>query len=116
MPQYDLSKESVRASLPRRGARYWNRVGLGRHVGVYVGLSGDVLWRARYRTLSGQYRERTLGYADPPGALSFQQAVEEAERWFESDAVRPNAVSRHELHYNGQLIFCPCGPEFTVGH
>jgi integrase len=116
MPHYDLSNESTRLTLQRRGARYWHGIAPGRSVGVYVGTSGVQLWKSRYRAVSGQYKETTLGHATGGEALSFEEAVDAAERWFRSDGVLPNAVSRHAIRYNGQLTICPCGPEFTVGH
>ncbi len=116
MPHYDLSKESTRLNLRRRGARYWHQIAPGRSLGVYVGTTGIQLWKARYRAVSGLYKETTLGRATGEKVLSFEQAVDAAERWFQSDSVQPNAVSRHAIRYNGQLTICPCGPEFTVGH
>ncbi|WP_353646569.1 site-specific integrase [Mesorhizobium sp. WSM2239] len=117
MPKYDFSQQSALDSLQARNARYWQGIAVGRSLGIYVSPQGVQLWKARYRSTSGLYKETTLGLASGvDDALSFDQAIAAAEAWFSSDPVRSNAVSRHAVRYNGELTICPCGDEFTVGH
>jgi integrase len=117
MPKFDFSKQSTLDSLYTRNARYWQSVGVGRSLGIYVSPQGLQLWKARYRSTSGLYKETTLGLASGvDGALSFDQATTAAEAWFSSDPVRSDAVSRHAIRYNGEMTICPCGDQFTVGH
>lgn len=113
MSKYDLTQKSVRDQLPTRAAEYWQTIAVGRSIGIYVAPRGARLWKARYRSVSGQYKETTLGNSDE---LSFEQAKTLAQRWFDSDPIKSNAVSWHAVRYDGQLIICPCGSEFTVGH
>ena len=116
MPKHNLSHQSTRDQLELRNARRWHWLAIGRSIGLYVSLRGVKLWKARYRSMAGQYKETTLGLACGDAALSFDTAKAAAMAWFESDPVRSNAVSQHAVRYNGQLTICPCGPEFTVGH
>jgi integrase/recombinase XerD len=113
----DFSQQSTLENLGARNARYWQRVAVGRSLGIYVSPQGLRFWKARYRSISGLYKETTLGLAaGSENALSFDQATAAAETWFSSDPVRTNAVSRHAIRYNGEMTICPCGDEFTVGH
>ena len=63
MPKFDFSKQSTLDSLYTRNARYWQSVGVGRSLGIYVSPQGLQLWKARYRSTSGLYKETTLGFA-----------------------------------------------------
>jgi integrase len=117
MPAYDFRQQSTLDSLQSRHARYWQRVAVGRSLGIYVSPQGLQFWKARYRSISGLYKETTIGLASGcDDALSFEQATAAAESWFSTDPVQSNAVSRHAIRYNGELTICPCGEEFTVGH
>lgn len=117
MPKFDLRQKSARDCLPARSARYWQKIAVGRSIGIYVSPQGIQLWKARYRSIAGLYKETTLGQASGGDhALSFDQAKTAAETWFSSDLVRKHAVSQHAIRYNGEMTVCPCGDEFTVGH
>jgi integrase len=117
MQKHDFSQRSTLDSLRARNARYWQGIAVGRSIGIYVSPQGLQVWKARYRSTSGLYKETTLGLASGgDDALSFDQATAAAETWFSSDPVRSHAVSRHAIRYNGEMTICPCGDQFTVGH
>jgi len=118
MAKYDLTSQKLRESLPPRKAIYWYELGLGRHVGILRKAGTGTVWKARYRAKNGMYHETSLGIMETgcnPG-LTFEQAVREAELWFASASVAGNAISRHIVRYNDQLIYCPIGSVYTVGH
>uniref|UniRef100_Q11J21 Phage integrase n=1 Tax=Chelativorans sp. (strain BNC1) TaxID=266779 RepID=Q11J21_CHESB len=118
MAKYDLTSQQIRDSLAPRRAPYWYELGPGRHVGVLCKGNTKAIWKARYRARNGLYHETSLGPMESaryPG-LTFEGAVREAEQWFASTSISAKAISRHIVRYNGQLIYCPIGPVYTVGH
>ena len=116
-----INRES-RLSLRPRRTPYYIMPLVGRAIGYQRHAKLPGRWVARIRTLSGLYREKTVGIADDYASangtevVTFDEAYARAEDWFngpETLAVRTEA--RPFGRVDG-LCVCPIGPEFTVSH
>jgi len=87
-----IETPSARLRLPARKAPYWASLGPGRKIGYRRPLNGGAgAWIARFRTegTDTPWREKSLGmtddFQDADGllTLSFRQAQEKAQSWFD---------------------------------
>ena len=114
----DISSSEVRASLQRRNTPYYHLIGYSRHIGFLKHASGDA-WYARIRTRAESYYRRRLGLAvspDAPDGLTFDEALEEALRWFASSGITAWAVQAKPIGVRQELVVCPVPGEFAVAH
>jgi integrase len=86
-----LINRTNRAKLPAQHDPYWHLIAEGQHLGYRKSPSGPAKWIARYYVTEGAkrvYRFQTLGAVDDAisangtHVLSFSQAVEQAQKWF----------------------------------
>jgi integrase len=86
----DITYPSNRAKLPVEREPHWHRIAEGQHLGYRKLATNRGTWIARYRVAGKKDRKyKALGASDAPGkpangthVLSFQQALDAAQRWF----------------------------------
>lgn len=117
----DLSKAEVRRKLSQRSYPYWQALAFGRFLGYSHRPQAEAFWLARYRRKNGEYHQRRLGKPDDrtrrdgDKILSHRQALDRAWKWLatvSSDASDPNPLRGK----NRDLLYCPIGDVFTLGH
>lgn len=111
----DISSEEVRASLPYRREPYFALLSYCRHLGYRKREGRPGFWVARFRTKHKKYRERCLGFADD-GSLPYAKAIAAARDWFNLPENRALAADAYPLGAQRDLIVCPVGDVYTVGH
>ena len=116
----DLSCKTVRQNLPARKEPYWSLLEFSRHLGYEKRASKRVSWVARFRTKTktGKYRQHRLGDADreEAGGLSHADAVTAARAWFQRPENCRIAADSYPVGVRRNLIVCPVGDVFTIGH
>lgn len=115
---YDFSDAKVIEELSPRMAPHWHVLMFCRSIGVRRKDGAPDLWMARYRTKLGGYRETKLGEIpkEGQGGLTYAEAFEKAQEWFRLPANAALASDPYERGSQADLIYCPWGSEFTVGH
>lgn len=114
----DISSSEVRASLQPRNTPYYHLIGYSRHIGFLKHASGDA-WYARIRTRAESYYRRRLGPAassEAPNGLTFDEALQEALRWFASSGITAWAAQAKPIGVRQELVVCPVPGEFAVAH
>src|SRR5258706_14624252 len=127
----DLSDGSVRKTLKaiyrwrsrsrREPLQYWNPIALGRHLG-YEKTSKTAWWVARYRNNKGKYHQRRIACADDLreadgiDVLSCAQAIERANKWFQSPKISKTIGNYWMSELRQQLLYCPVGEVYTIAH
>jgi integrase len=95
-----IINRTQRANLPTGREPYWHLIAEGQHLGYRKTGEKKGSWIARYYTRERGRRFHALGIADdtaPPNGthvLSFQQALEEAQKWI-SSVSRADAAGVH---------------------
>ena len=114
----DLSDTTVRVALPHRREPYWSLLAYSRHLGYQKRGGGSSFWMARLRTNNGKYKQRRLGEADreQEGGLTHADALALARSWFDAPLNRACASEAFPVGVRQDLIICPIGDEFSVGH
>ncbi len=116
MKCYDLSTEQLRNALPPRRKPYWFHIRRNNHLGIVVLRTGK-RWVVRYRNKDSEYTSTTLGPVGIDGeGLNFKRALVLAEKTIQRMKEGKQVKSPERVVYNGELIFCPIGDIFTVGH
>lgn len=114
----DISSSEARASLQRRNTPYYHLIGYSRHIGFLKHASGDA-WYARIRTRAESYYRRRLGPAaspETPDGMTFDEALQEALRWFASSGITAWAAQAKPMGVRQELVVCPVPGEFAVAH
>ena len=95
-----IVNRTVRAKLPIQRDPHWHLIAQGQHIGYRKTDEMRGSWIARYYTREQGRRFKALGSADDTApangthVLSFQQALESAQKWFGS-ASRADAAGVH---------------------
>lgn len=117
----DLSTPEARLAFPVHAKAHFAALGPGQHIG-YVRTKTLEYWLARYRSSHGLYYKKNLGPVDdgtgrsPPGSLNYAQAVEVAFNWFKSPMLPKRGGLDIPMHVQDELVFCPVGDTYTIGH
>ncbi|GKY89852.1 hypothetical protein [Sinisalibacter aestuarii] len=114
----DLSDPGVQKRLAPRNAIYFNLISYCRHIGLRKLDDRNSTWVARIRRKDGGYTQNCLGHATQAGEnlMSYEEAVECAERWFRRSDVRRIAAEPYQVGSKRTLSICPIGLEYSVGH
>jgi len=73
-------------------------------------------WVARIRTKAGAYRQHRLGFAAGDKAINYDMAVRKARLWFAELRIRSLAADEKHIGVRTDLIICPIGEVFSIGH
>ena len=113
----DLRSQKVIENLPSRKAPYWHTLEYCRHVGIEKALSKPAHWVARVRRKDGGYTQARLApLRNSDNTIkSFDEAVNLAQQWFESDEVATMASTPFPIGVTQELRYTKSRPEFTVG-
>jgi integrase len=111
----DISSDEVRVSLPYQREPYWALLSYCRHLGYRKRKGRPGFWVARFRTKDKRYRERCLGLAED-GSLPYAKAVMAARDWFSLSKNRRLAAEAYPVGARKDLIVCPIGSVYTIGH
>lgn len=114
----DVSSPSTREELANRREPYWSLIAYGRHLGFQKRVGQQPRWIARFRTGAGKYRQAAMGSVGPEceTGLTHAEALVAAQEWFrrpENSSIASEAVP---AGLRDDLIICPIGANFTVGH
>lgn len=113
----DLSDPDLREKLPARNEPYWMPLSANRALGFGKSGTGPLRWLARYKTVEGQYRRVALGTGAPDtGEAGFLHALELAKAIFAQPEISRQSADTHPLGRNRDLVYCPWGATYTVGH
>lgn len=114
----DLSLRAARDALPARREPYWGLLEYSRHLGYQKRMSQPARWIARFRTKTGRYRQHRLADADreETGGLTYAGAVAAARAWFQLRKNSQVAADAYPAGVRQDLIVCPVGDVFTIGH
>lgn len=116
-----ISRES-RLSLRPRRTPYYILPLVGRAFGYKRNTKLPGKWVARIRTLSGHYREKSVGIADDyatadnMGIISFDEGYARAEEWFSGRETLETRIEARPFGRVDGLSVCPIGSEYTVSH
>lgn len=117
-----LAKPMLRNALVHREASYYHTFAIGRALGYRKPQEGPGVWLARIGHGYKLYRHKTFAQADDFQAangrdvLNFQQALARAREWCRNPAQSQFAPDPRKVGQTSELIACPCGPVYTVGH
>lgn len=117
----DISTPDARLAFPMHAKPHYAALGPGQHIG-YVRTKTKEYWLARHRSSHGLYHKKKLGPVDDgtgrnlPDALDYRQAVEAAFRWFAAPTLPKRGGWDFPVRVQDELIFCPVGSVFTIGH
>jgi len=121
--EVELSEPTFRQLIVPKGDPYYLQIARGRVFGYRRNPQTGGRWVARIRVSIGYgYREATIGIADdyctPDGerVLDYQQARAKALNWFESPEFLAIRTDAQEYCRTSDLIICPVGDKYTVGH
>ncbi|MGN8022124.1 tyrosine-type recombinase/integrase [Phyllobacterium sp. 22229] len=116
---FDLSDDTARATLPPRGAPYWQVTEYCRAIGFQHYPSGRCFWLGRVRRKDGSYRQYRLGPVKTDRneiGMSFPEALQMAQEWFSEVRIRLATSDSFPIGSKEELNICPIGPIFTLGH
>jgi integrase len=116
----DVSKVEVQRQLPIRDHPYWSLLKYSRHIGLHVTKNG-MFWVGRVRTKSGTYMRCRLAPVSRDGRarqhhMNYAQAVVAVDSWFSTPEVRDRAGEYRSIGARRELIVCPIGNVYTIGH
>lgn len=116
---FDLSDEAARATLPFRFPPYWQVIQYGIAIG-YVHYALDrSFWVARLRQKNGNYRQERISAVKEGECeigLNFDEALLKAEEWFSLKRNCWECPDPVPMGNREDLLFCPIGQIFTLGH
>lgn len=120
LSDYGLATIEERAKLPVRKAPYWHPMKVNRALGFRRDKPDLAHWVARYRDKGGKYKRLPIGLAaglsgDAEG-LTFEAALAAAEEQFGLPEVMDKAAEASDLERRFDLLYCPWGDTYTVGH
>lgn len=124
MNKYDhqLTKPHLRNALVHRVGRYYHTYAIGRALGYYRPRTLPGVWCARIHRGAKIYQRHCLGFADDvqdangTNVITFDRALAKAKEWCarpEQSNFSPGPKPTGPIK---ELIACPCGPVYTVGH
>ncbi|NNU82190.1 site-specific integrase [Halovulum dunhuangense] len=118
---YDLSTDEKRRSHPPREAPYWHPLKVNRGIGMRRPELDKAYWVARYRLPNGDYKRFPLGpvagFSNAgTGGLCYEQALEKALAALSDPAIVSIAAEARDLERRFDLLYCPWGNVYTVGH
>ncbi|CAN7408915.1 site-specific integrase [Phyllobacterium sp. LjRoot231] len=116
---FDLSDEAARATLPLRYPAYWQVTQYGRAIGYHHYALDRSFWVARLRQKNGNYRQRRVSAVKEGECeigLNFDEALLKAEEWFSHKRNYLECIDPIPIGSREELIFCPAGQIFTLGH
>jgi integrase/recombinase XerD len=116
---FDLSEIQSRKSLDARFSPYWQVTEYSRAVGYQKYPSGRSYWIARIRLSNASYRQHRLASTEDDAeacGITFEAAIALAKAWFTSTPLRQHASDPRPLGSNEELLACPSGETFTMGH
>ena len=118
---FDLADADRRQTLNPRYPPYWQVIEYGRAIGYQHYGKGRTFWLARVLLKNKTYRQHRLGFAEEAEncgehGLTFAQAFARAHQWFGEDPARRNYSDARPIGSREELIACPIGDVFTIGH
>jgi integrase/recombinase XerD len=115
MKSHAIKTEAERAILPIRMKPYWHEIAPNRHLGVCVHKRAS--WVVRCRTVSNEYIQRTISPCEPhPHGINYDEARVIADELFLNWSAKKFVKLPEAISYNGEMIICPVGDVYTIGH
>lgn len=117
-----LQSPALRRDLPWRKYGYFQCFDRGRAVAYQPSTHRAGHWFARVLTGKRRFLSSTLGVADDfnnadgKTILSFDQALQQAETWCSHPSQSKHLSASSMFGRMNYLSYCPCGPDYTVGH
>jgi hypothetical protein len=124
MNKYDhqLTKPHLRNALKYRSGRYFHTFAIGRALGYRRRRKPPGMWIARIHRGDKIYQRHCLGFADDvqdadgSNVFTFDQALAKAQEWCARPEQSNFSPDPKPIGLVKELIACPCGPVYTVGH
>lgn len=114
----DLTDPEVQVRLAPREAPYFNLLSYCRHIGLHVYADGRSYWVGRVRRKDGGYIQRRVlaAWIDGFQENSYEEGLRTIEQWFDKPDIKALASEPYQFGSRRDLIYCPVGSVYTVGH
>jgi integrase/recombinase XerD len=101
-----------------RDAPYWHTLEFCRHIGVHKRSDEVAYWVARIRTKKGTYLQKRIAptTCSSTAGIPLPEAIKAARAWFSSPGILSCSADSYPCGARAELLYCPYGDVFTVGH